>query len=366
MTSAKAILKKMVPSKVKLKLQEGYLSMNVNHIYGPRNVQLSKDQAAVTCVLKNGQYYIQSFIEHYLNMGFRHIFFLDNGSSDETISIAKCYDSVSICQSILPISSNQRLFKKYLAERSIRGGWCLDADIDEFFDFPFSDVIGLQGFLDYLNQHRYTAVITQLLDMFSDKPLSYLSSERKEDIKLAYKYYDLTDITKTNYRTSALATKYGNANKVTGNQSLYWGGMRKALYGNDCLLTKHSLFFPEAALDLFPHVHFTNKASIADVSGVMLHYKFTSNAMVSALQNQNNFTENSETYGTFIETLQRESNRVIRKDTAREFLSAAELTRYDFLSMSSVYEAYVAASKTENHCEPALSVEENPWQASKA
>jgi hypothetical protein len=349
MISAKSIVKTMVPSKVRLKLQQQYLAMNVNHMYGPRNVALSKDEAAVTCVLKNGQYYIKSFIEHYLKMGFRHIFLLDNGSSDETISIAKCYDSVSVCQSILPISGNQRLFKKYLAERSIRGGWCLDADTDEFFDFPFSDIIGLQGFLAYLNLHRYTAVITQLLDMFSDKPLSYLSGERTEDVKVTYKYYDLTNITKSDYGTSDLTANYGRANKTTGNQSLCWGGIRKTLYGNNCLLTKHSLFLPGAEIDLFPHVHFANKASIADVSGVMLHYKLTSNALNCAVQNQKNFTENRETYGAFIETLQRESDRVIRSDTAREFRNAADLAQDEFLSMSAVYEEYVAVRKAENH-----------------
>ena len=201
MTSVESILKKYVPSKLKQELRERYLSMNVAHIYGPKSVQLSKDQAAVTCVLRNAEYYIRSFIEHYLNMGFCHIFFLDNGSTDKTIPIAKSYEQVSICRCVLPIGSNQRLFKKYLAKKSIRGGWCLDADADEFFDFPLSDGVGLRGLLAYLNQHQYTAVITQLLDMFSDKPLSYLIGERHDDIKLSYKYYDLSDITKTDYRT---------------------------------------------------------------------------------------------------------------------------------------------------------------------
>ena len=171
MKSAKAIVRALVPVKVKSMLRERHVSMNVNHIYGPRSVQLSKSEAAVTCVLRNGEYYIDSFIQHYTKMGFRHMFFLDNGSSDETLSTIKQYDNVSIYQSTLPISANQRWFKKYLATRAIRGGWCLDADIDEFFDYPFSDAIDLQQFLVYLNQNHYTAIITHLLDMFSDRPL---------------------------------------------------------------------------------------------------------------------------------------------------------------------------------------------------
>lgn len=349
MISPRSVVGALVPVKLKSKLRERHVSMNVTHIYGPRTVQLSKSEAAVTCVLKNGAYYVDSFIQHYSKMGFRHIFFLDNGSSDETLSIIKQYDNVSVCQSALPISANQRSFKKYLAECSIRGGWCLDADIDEFFDFPFSDVIDLQQFLVYLNQNQYTAVVTHLLDMFSDRPLSYLTNERKEDVKAAYQYYDISNVIKTDYRTAEIVAKYGNANKLADNQTaLYWGGIRKTLYGNNCLLTKHSLFLPQAGIDLFPHVHFANEANVADVSGVMLHYKLTSNAMVVARQNQDNFTENSKMYGAFISTLERESHREIRQDTAKKFVNATDLTKFKFLVMSPVYEKYAMTSNTTN------------------
>ena len=40
----------------------------------------------------------------------------------------------------------QPLFKKYLALNSAQGGWRLDVDVDEFFDYPFSDVLKLSSF----------------------------------------------------------------------------------------------------------------------------------------------------------------------------------------------------------------------------
>ena len=61
-----------------------------------------------------------------------------------------------------------------------------DADIDEFFDFPGSDVMELREFLDYLNRNQFTAVMTQLLDMFSDQPLSHLVQKQQEDLKDVY------------------------------------------------------------------------------------------------------------------------------------------------------------------------------------
>jgi Glycosyl transferase family 2 len=367
MMFAKSVVGKLVPLKLRSKLREQHVSMNITHLYGPRAVQLSKDEAAVICVLRNGEYYIDSFIEHYSKLGFRHFFFLDNGSSDETLSLIRNYHNVSVWKSTLPINSNQRLFKKYLAERSIRGGWCLDADIDEFFDFPFSDVINLQQFLAYLNQGRYTALITQLLDMFSDSPLSCLTNERKEDVKAVYRYYDISNITRTDYRTSAVTVKYGDANELADKETaLYWGGIRKTLYGNNCLLTKHSLFFPEAGIDLFPHIHFVNKARVADVSGVMLHYKLTSNAMAVARQNQNNFTENSKTYAAFISALEKDSNRKIRQDTGQKFISATDLAKRKFLLMSSIYEEYATAGKLSNLSECLSTNGSSRWPTFKA
>ncbi len=319
--------------------------MNVTHLHGPRTLHLPKDAAVVTCVLKNGEYYLEAFIRHYLQMGFRHIFFLDNGSSDKTLSIASSYENVSLCQSTLPIGTHQRLFKKYLAERSVKGGWCLDADIDEFFDYPYSDIVNLELFLSYLNSHKYTAVVTQLLDMFSDRPLGDLANHEKEDIKCAYQYFDISDVTKTSYRQAAIVAECAANNSLADRDFvLLWGGIRKTLYGNNCLLTKHSLFLPSEGIDLFPHVHFVNGANVADVSAVMLHYKLTNNALAMALQNKDGFKQNSKTYGAFIDMLKTQSVNEIKKNTAQKFVNTAELVRDGFLSMSNAYLSYAASS----------------------
>jgi hypothetical protein len=348
MNSARAFLNSVIPSKAKESLREQVVSMNVRHLRGPRTVELSNNEAAVTCVLRNAQYHLEAFINHYLQMGFRHIFLLDNGSSDQTLSIARSYDSVSICQSNLPVSSYQRLLKRYIARRSVRGGWCLDADVDEFFDYPLSGSVSLPTFLSYLNDHRYTALLTQLLDMFSDQPLSQLASGDQDNIKSVYQYFDTSDITRTDYRGSAIALKYGYANRLADSRiQLYWGGIRKTLYGNDCLLSKHSLFRRDESTVLFPHVHFVNRASVADLTGVMLHYKLTHNALASAVQNRDNFTENSGSYNAFIDILRREPDLKVRRGTAQRYLGATALVEDGFLLASSAYKEY-AANRTVN------------------
>jgi hypothetical protein len=323
-------------------VRERLVSLSVTHVHGPKYVRLDQNQAAVTCVVRNGAFYIEAFIRHYKRMGFKHIFFLDNGSSDETLSLIRQHDNVSICTSTLPVDANQRIFKKHLAAKSVIGGWCLDADIDELFEYPSSDVLKLSDFLDYLNNNRYTAVITQLLDMFSDQPLGRLARNHEQDLQRNYRYFDISAITKTKYAGSDVATKHGGGNQLADNDSsLYWGGIRKTLYGNDCLLTKHSLFYTGAKLDLFPHVHFVNNARLADVSCAMLHYKLTANALDIAQQNSERFTANARSYYAFIDLLETSPNLQIRQESAQKLDSVNDLVSLGFLTISRHYERYL-------------------------
>jgi hypothetical protein len=337
----KMTAKLLVPQAMRRRVREMLVSISATHLHGHRRVDLSKNEAVVTCVVKNGEFYIDGFIKHYTELGFRHIFFLDNGSSDQTVAIAKEHDNVTIYQSTLPVAKYQGLLKRYLAQKFVRGGWCLDADIDEFFDYPCSDVAVLGDFLDYLNKKKYTAVITQLLDMFSDGGILVDTDQRNFDLKSAYPFYDISAVTKVAYHDSPIARGYGSANEIPQESvSLCFGGIRKTLYGNDCLLTKHSLFFPEKKLDLFPHVHFVNSAKLADVSCLMRHYKLTSNALEIAMQNKEMFLANSDGYGDFIEFLRKNPNYAIRQATAKRFENAKDLVEDGFLFMSREYADY--------------------------
>jgi Glycosyl transferase family 2 len=339
-------LKFLLPPTFRSNIRKGIVSISVKHIYGPKKIKLSANEAAVTCIVKNAEFYMEQFIRHYSQMGFRHIFFLDNGSNDQTITIGKRHNNVSIFQSKLPIEIYQGLLKKYLAQNFVKGGWCLDADQDEFFDYPFSDVIELRCFLEYLNMMNYTAVVTQLLDMFSDKPASHLRIKQDENLKMVYQYYDTSEINKVKYNLSDFVEKHGNLNESSSEKTaLYFGGIRKTLYGNDCLLTKHSLFLPGKGLDLFPNVHFVNNARLADVSCVMLHYKLISNALDIASQNKDYFTECSQGYSDFINFIKKNPDYKIKRNTAVKLKNVNELVDSDFLFISEIYSEYVIGIK---------------------
>src|SRR5690554_4702600 len=111
------IIKKILPIKLINVINERVVKNGIRHVYGVAKVRLSPEEAAVTCLVKNGEYYIEQFIEHYSKMGFRHIFFLDNGSIDNTISLIKQYKNTSIYKTELPVKKYQPLLKKILSQK---------------------------------------------------------------------------------------------------------------------------------------------------------------------------------------------------------------------------------------------------------
>src|SRR5215211_2234633 len=179
-------------------MTEQALRSSIEHLHGPQKVDYELDELVVVCNVRDGQPYVKCFVEHYRSLGVKHLFFLDNNSTDGTVEALKNYDNVTVLRTELPyknpkggLGGTETLFKQYLIGRfGKKDGWCLYADIDELFDYPYSDVVGLDSFLGYLNSNSYTAVAAQMLDMFSEEPLSGREGNPDDPLKELLRFYD--------------------------------------------------------------------------------------------------------------------------------------------------------------------------------
>src|SRR5919106_5769680 len=172
---------------------------SIEHLYGPEEVPYEEDELVLLCLLRDGRPYLKSFMEHYTSMGVKHLFFLDNGSTDGTVEALKEYENVTVLRTTLPYKRYEYPMTQYLIERFGRGRWCLCVDIDELFDYPYSDIVGLDSLLRYLNERSYTAVAAQMLDMFPEEPLSEAASEEDEPLKERHRFYDISNVGKESY-----------------------------------------------------------------------------------------------------------------------------------------------------------------------
>jgi glycosyltransferase involved in cell wall biosynthesis len=317
------------------------LEHNVEHVHGPREVDYGIDELVVLVLLRNGRPYIKPFIEHYFSLGVRHIVFLDNGSTDGTVEALQNYENVTVLRSRLPFKKYNITLKQYLVERFGRGRWTLNADIDELFEYPYSDVVSLKALLRYLNDNFYTAVVTYMLDMFPETLLSADSPATDyESLKERHRFYDISDVRTLDYN------QVGDIGNVVANEwiEILQGGVMQRVFGTSPLLTKHPLIFLDDRLK--PHDlsdHWVGNARIADFTALFLHYKLSANlyGLVRREIEERRYNNLHGKYDKIHKVLAEAPSLLMRNDTSKELKSVNELVGTRFVSVSKQYMRFV-------------------------
>ena len=317
------------------------LEHNVEYVHGPREVDYGIDELVVLVLLRNGRPYIKPFIEHYFSLGVKHIVFLDNGSTDGTVEALQNYENVTVLRSRLPFKKYNITLKQYLVERFGRGRWTLNADIDELFEYPYSDVVSLKALLRYLNDNFYTAVVTYMLDMFPETLLSADSPATDyESLKELHRFYDISDVRTLDY------SQVGDIGNVVANEwiEILQGGVMQRVFGTSPLLTKHPLIFLDDRLT--PHDlsdHWVGNARIADFTALFLHYKLSANlyGLVRREIEERRYNNLHGKYDKIHKVLAEAPSLLMRNDTSKELKSVNELVGTRFVSVSKPYMRFV-------------------------
>jgi glycosyltransferase involved in cell wall biosynthesis len=321
------------------------LESQIRHVHGPEGVAYAPDELVVVCLVQDGRPYLRSFVEHYLSLGAKHLVFMDNGSTDGTVEALKAYgDNVTVLQTGLPFEEYQKYLKQYLVTRFGRGRWVLYVDIDELFDYPYSDVVGLSSFLRYLTGKSYTAVVAQMLDMFPEKPPAGRAGEPDESLKELHRFYDISNITRQSYYSR------GDASNTVASEEIevHRDGIHRTVFGHSALLTKHPLMFlDEKMRPVDPGPHWVGGARVADITCVLFHYKFTADFYERVVRNveEESYVNDSAKYKKFLETLERDSELYIKRETAQELKHVNDLVDNQFLVVSRDYMVLVDAEE---------------------
>jgi hypothetical protein len=322
--------------KLKAKLVQGFrqmlLPIYVRHVSGSVAINCSSEDLIVGCLVRNGEMHIEDFLRYHFALGAKHVVLLDNGSMDSTVFLAQKFKCATILQTKLPFRTHKLLLKKYLYDRFGKKGWFLIVDIDERFNFPGSNQISLKYFLRYLNQHHFTAVVAQMLDLFPAEPISRWPTEG-ETLRETSVWYDHSGLVRQKYLSSL-------GNRLSYPMPMHSGGIRKTAFGIDALLTKHPLLYRRGGAQLsLASSHWCHRGAIADVSGVLLHYKFDGNfrqKCLLAVQEQNYYQDSAE-YQAYLCVLAERPNLRLVRSTAEKFTTVDALVNDGFLTQSDRY-----------------------------
>ena len=333
------------------RVRQWILHHNVEHVHGPEEVAIEPDELVVLCVVRDGRPYVRSFVEHYASMGVKHMVFLDNGSTDGTVETLQEYDDVTVLRTRVPFRNYQLYMRRYLIHRFGKGRWSLTVDMDELFDYPYSDVVGLGSFIRYLNNGGYTAVVAQMLDMFPEKPLmsvagdeDELADSEDEPLKELHRFYDISGVRVQEY------FPLGGNNNVLTNEEIKWfrDGIKTTLFGHRAMLSKHPLvFFDGKIIPVDGTMHRTSNAHVADFTCVLFHYKLLDRLYEQALRAvaEKNYPNRHEKYEKYVDALEASPELQIKRETAREIKSVNDLVENQFLVVSGDYMTWVDAEE---------------------
>lgn len=251
-------------------LDRWYVLRNIHHLVGEKPSSIKQDEYSVVSLIKNVEYFLDEFIQYHQRLGAKHIYLIDNSSSDHTIELSTKYERVTIYTTTLNFSLYESRIRGYFIKKYFPMSWVLCVDADEHFDYPCSNKISMSDFITYLREHSYTAVAACMLDMF---PREKYSNLPEGSFSSVYKYVDISEIRKEVYPTDWYCSR---GNKVPKGVISYSGGIRKKISNasGDYLLIKHPLIYVTNDLIPFTHPHYSANLSIADVTCVLLHYKF--------------------------------------------------------------------------------------------
>jgi hypothetical protein len=256
--------------------QEGQLTSAFHHYRltksDQRAVIIRPQDILCCCVVRNEIMRLPYFLSYYRHQGIGKFLFVDNDSTDGTVSYLLQQPDVYVWHS--PYSFTRANFGSAWFELLLReygiNHWCLIVDADELLYYPDCEgksLVQLCRELDAKNKRAFTAV---LLEMYSDKTIDdthYASGQRFEDV---CPYFD----------RQFYHTKLENAGPYR-NQTGYVGGVRQRVFGatGDYYLSKVPLLKYNTEVVLAGGQHWTSyaRAEIAEASGCLLHFKFFSN-----------------------------------------------------------------------------------------
>ena len=274
-------------------------------------------------------------MEHYQTLGVAHCVFLDNGSSDRTVEMLCAHRGITVLRTDAPYASYENTMKRYLAERYSRDRWHLCADIDELFDYPFSAALPLSGLLAYLNARGFSAVVAQMLDMFSEVPLARLNSLPDDRLKEKYTFYDTSEIDRRPYEW---------ADPPRPELKMHWGGIRRAVFGTNNGLTKAPLVCMRPGVEPFIEWHQVTGAILADISCVLMHYPFVStfpDKVIEAVHTGRYGGTTTDEYQAYAAGLAERPELDFMRRSSRRFCGLEPLIRDGFLVVSEDYRRWV-------------------------
>ncbi len=263
-------------SKLQLFWKRNYVRRLTQHIAGPRRFELKPTEVALIFLGRDVRYFLPVFFEHYRALGVDRFVYLDNGSKDGSAEFVADQPGTIVVQCDLNFRSFQNEFRYLLANDCVSGGWRLVVDADELLDYPEAHRVSVPDLAARLAARGHTGLVAQMLEMVPKSSLRSVSNLDFAGSVKAFNRYSTDNVTALDYHSGepplGFCLKFNTV--ADPGVKIMTGGLRRTLFGEDCMLTKHVLFRDSPTVLPLAHPHVSSGLHCTDFTAVLRHYKF--------------------------------------------------------------------------------------------
>jgi hypothetical protein len=293
-----------------------------------RVVPPDQDELRLFLCVRNERAILPYFFDYYRKLGVSRFFVVDNDSSDGTREFVLSQSdahlfatSGSYAQAQYGLVWIRHLLYRYGCRR-----WCILADADELLIYPQMDRVTLPELCRRLDARRFEGLECMLLDMYSDRPIKdaiYTPGQNPLDI---CPFFDPASHYPRHFYDCQAP----------------FGGVRQRMFGTEVCLRKVPLVkvTPYTYVHLGYHEVWTVR--LAEMRGVMLHFKFFSRFCAAAKEEayRGEHWNGASEYKKYLDVLQDQQELNLAYEGSVRYSGAEQLLRLNLIKETPDWRAY--------------------------
>ncbi|MFK7903364.1 MAG: glycosyltransferase family 2 protein, partial [Nitratireductor sp.] len=168
-------------------------------------------QNSVFCITlaHNEMNILPDFLAHYRSMGNISFLIVDDHSTDGSLEYLKEQPDVTVFSPVegSTYSEHKRIWRRDLMNHYCHQEWCLMPDVDEHFVHLGMEERNIHALIEDLEEEGAQTVLTGMLDMYADKPLSE-HHYNGGGLRSAFEYFDGQSNDFMSYRLQKVPRRY--------------------------------------------------------------------------------------------------------------------------------------------------------------
>ena len=294
----------------------------------------SDDVLLVSC-LRNEMLRLPWFLRHYRRLGVNRFLMVDNGSNDGSREFLMAQDDVTVFHTSESYSDSECgiAWQNAVLHDHAVGHWCFVVDVDEIFVFPGYEQTGLRQFLGYIDAGDATAVVAPMLDMYADRAVAETGYRAGDNLLEICPYFDGDGYQLGGPRSEARGLPVRGGPR----ERLFWKDRDRTFPSP--MLKKTPLIRWSEAHELVASTHVVKGCTWADVSGLLLHFKFLQDFAPSAREEAHRAEHfaDARQYRAYHDVLDKNAALTGMYEGSVRFRNSRQLQEMGFLRVPSDY-----------------------------